>query len=306
MNSISRREFLRMAAALAASMGWPTTALARIAEGLESLAAGRAPVVWLHGQACSGCSVSFLNTTYPDAARVLTQYISLAYHTVVSAATGDTALQVLDRRMAAGDYVLVVEGAVPQGMPRACLTGGREFVDLLTRAARGATSVVAVGTCAAFGGIPAAPPNPTGAMSVSRVLSDAGVSTPLINLPGCPAHPDWLVGTLVHLMKFGQPALNAQGCPQLFYGSVIHTRCPRFYSYEMGHFARFFGDDGCLFKLGCLGIRTHADCPTRHWNSKVNWCVGAGAPCIGCARPEFAHQREFPFYRIREQSEQGK
>lgn len=305
MNALTRREFLQMAAALAASMSWPTSALARVVEGLESLAAGSAPVVWLHGQSCSGCSVSFLNATYPDPAHILTQYISLAYHSVVSAATGEVATQTLERRLAAGGYLLVVEGAVPQGVPRACWVGKESFAELVTRAARGATTVIAVGTCASFGGIPAAPPNPTGAVSISKALADAGVSKPLINLPGCPAHPDWLVGTLVHLLKFGQPALNENSCPKLFYKSVIHASCPRFYSYEMGHFARFFGDEGCLFKLGCMGVRTFADCSLRRWNSKVNWCVEAGAPCIGCARVEFAQQRDFPFYRVRELGDEG-
>jgi len=97
------------------------------------------------------------------------------------------------------------------------------------------------------------------------------------------------------------PELNEEGSPKLFFGDVIHTHCPEFYNYNMGKFAKNFGDKGCLFELGCLGIRTFADCAERRWNSKVNWCVEAGAPCIGCTQSQFAHDKNFPFYRIREQ-----
>lgn len=271
-----------------------------VAEALQTLASGRAPILWLQGQSCSGCSVSFLNATYPDVASVLTQYISLGFHSTISGATGAAATDAVNRTIAAGGYILVVEGAVPGGLPKACETMGEEFGSLLTRAAKSAAAIVAAGTCAAFGGIPSAPPNPTGAVSVSRFLASSKSSTPLINLPGCPTHPDWLVGTLVHLMKIGVPPLTEHGSPQMFYGESIHSRCPEFYNYNMNKFARFFGDSGCLFKLGCMGIRTNADCSIRRWNNKTSWCVEAGAPCIGCARPEFAQDRDFAFYRERE------
>ncbi len=330
MSEITRREFMVMAGLLAGRLGWgglsasgwggspqptgeagqATGSLApaeslpvpALAEALQSLAVGNAPVVWLHGQSCSGCSVSFLNAAYPDVASVITQYVSVAYHSTISGATGAVAVQALNRAIAAGGYVLVVEGSVPQGMPKACDVAGEEFGHLLTRAAKSAAAIVAVGTCAAFGGIPAAPPNPTGAVSVGRFLGSARGATPLINLPGCPVHPDWLIGTLVHALKAGIPPLTEQGCPTMFYGEVIHARCPEFYNYNMNKFAHFFGDSGCLFELGCMGIRTYADCSTRRWNTKTSWCVEAGGPCIGCARPEFAQERDFAFYRVREKS----
>ncbi len=324
MYRVSRRQFLGMAGSLVGALGWggcgdiawaaksadvgsgpPRTGPASVpavAEALQTLASGTAPLLWLHGQSCSGCSVSFLNAAYPDVAAVLTQYVSVGYHSTISAASGTVAAEAVNRTIAAGGYTLVVEGAVPHGMPAACETMGEEFGSLLTRAARSAKAIVAVGTCAAFGGIPAAPPNPTGAVSVSKFLGSSRGSTPLINLPGCPIHPDWLIGTVVHLLKAGVPKLTEHGCPQLFYGETIHARCPEFYNYNMDKFARFFGDSGCLFKLGCMGIRTNADCSIRRWNTKTSWCVEAGAPCIGCAQPEFAQDRDFAFYRVREQS----
>ena len=271
-----------------------------VADALEELAGGLVPLVWLHGLACSGCSVSFLNTSYPDAAEVLTSYVSLEYHSVLSTATGHIAMQALEDRLAAGKYILIVEGAVPVGMPSACRVGEEDFAKQLLRAAANATAILSLGACAAFGGIPAAAGNVTGAVSASSYLLQNKVKKPLINIPGCPANPDWLVGALVHLLKFGQPELNEQGCPNLFFGEILHNRCPQFYNYNAGKYAKSFGDDGCLFKLGCLGIRTLADCSTRRWNSKLNWCVEAGAPCIGCTQPEFALDKNFPFYRLRE------
>jgi hydrogenase small subunit len=289
-----------MAAALALAMSWPGTALARMAGGLEELASGNAPLLWLQGQACSGCSISFLDSVYPDPATVLTKYVSLAFHPVISAATGDLAMATIQQVASAGQEILVIEGAIPQAMPEACRVGDQAFADLVATAARSAGKIVALGTCASFGGIPCAAPNPTGAVTVGQFLAGAGITTPVINLPGCPAHPDWLVGTLLHLLGSVDLKLDDQGRPELFYGSVIHARCPHYYEYEQEAFAQKFGDEGCMFKLGCLGIRTNADCPTRRWNGKTSWCVEAGAPCIGCARPEFVRDAGFPLFRIDE------
>jgi hydrogenase small subunit len=196
----------------------------------------------------------------------------------------------------------VVEGAVPAGMPQACKFGEEKFTDLLVRAASTARVVVTVGTCASHGGIPAAPPSPTGAESVKSFLKKKNIATPIITVPGCPTHPEWLVGTLIHLLKFGMPPLTAEGSPQMFFANIIHSRCPEFYDYNLGKFASSFGERGCLFKLGCLGIRTFGDCPSRRWNNKVNWCVEAGGPCIGCTQAEFAQRKDYPFYRIWEKS----
>jgi hydrogenase small subunit len=300
MRQMQRRGFLKMAVALAASLSWPTTSVGAVAEALQSIVEGAQPVVWLQGQSCSGCSVSFLNSAYPDVARVITRYISVQYHQTLSAATGDVALGALNRSIEAGGYLLVVEGGVPVAMPEACRVGEEPFTEQLVRAAQGAAAVVALGTCASFGGIPAAPPNPSGSVSVRDHLTRSGVKTAVVSLPGCPTHPDWLVGTIVEYVRSGVPELTPTGCPTAFYGSNIHAHCPQFYNYDAGKFATTFGEDGCLFKLGCMGIRTEADCSMRRWNNKTNWCVEAGAPCIGCARPEFAQRQDFPFYRITE------
>jgi len=296
MAELTRRELLTWSAKLAVLLGLETSAIPQVVEALETLASGYAPVLWLQGQACAGCSVSLLNSEMPGPAEILTGYISLLFHPTLSAATGDVAMAVIHRTLEQRGYYLAVEGSIPAGMPRACLLGEEPLGDIVLRAARQAQAVISVGSCAAFGGIPAAEPNPTGAVSVATFLKNHNVPTPVINVPGCPAHPDWIVGTLVHLLKFGMPTLDSAGRPTMFYGRLIHDQCQRFADYERERFATTFAEDGCLFKLGCLGPVTRADCTLRLWNGRTNYCIKAHAPCIGCASPEFASQAAFPFY----------
>ncbi len=301
---LDRRTFIKDAAILIAGMGLAPGLTPSIAEALEELATGRAGVLWLHGQACSGCSVSLLNSESPTPEDLLTRYLSLYYHQALSAATGDPALQAVNKAIAAGGYILVVEGAVPVGMPESCVIGDEHFVDLLVRAAQKAKAVVSIGTCAAFGGIPAAPPNLTGARSVSAALGGRGVAVPVINLPGCPCHPGWLVGNLAYTLKVGIPPLDEQLRPIRTYGRLLHDTCPYFAQYQAKDFAVNLGDHGCLFKLGCQGVVTKSDCSLRMWNGGTNWCVRALAPCVGCARPEFANNPDFPFFRLNEKHHQ--
>jgi hydrogenase small subunit len=291
-----------MGTGLAAVLGLGPMAGPGLASALEQMTASDAPVLWLQGQSCSGCSVSFLNTVYPGPADVLTRYISLWFHSTISTATGDIAMQVINQAIERGGYYLVVEGSVPAAMDHACRVGHEAFSEQVVRAAGASKAVIALGSCAAYGGIPAAQNNPTGAVSVPEFLAGKGVEKPIIRLPGCPTHPDWLVGTLAHVLSFGLPALDSEGRPKIFYGKLIHDTCPRFADYERENFAEHFGDEGCLFKLGCQGPITHADCTRRYWNRGVNSCIQAGAPCIGCASPDFARNQNFPFYRKDEQS----
>lgn len=295
MKNLDRRSFLKVSARLSGMMGLCAGAIPQVAEALTELARGTAPVLWLQGQSCSGCSISLLSGEAPTPFKLLTRYISLAFHQTLSSATGHQAVEAINQAIARGGYILVVEGAVPAGMPQACMIGDEPFTMQLARAARNAQAIVAVGTCAAFGGIPAAQHNPTGAVSVPRFLASLGIQTAKIIIPGCPAHPDWLLGTVVHTLKFGLPALDGLGRPKAFYSKFIHDQCPRFADYEREKFARAFGDDGCLFKLGCLGPVTRADCTVRFWNGGVNTCITAGAPCIGCASEQFAAKTDFPF-----------
>ena len=298
MAEITRRRFIKLAGQLTVALGLAPHLIPEAADALAALASGQAPVLWLQGQSCSGCSVSFLNSDQPGPAEVLTGYVSVKFHSTLSAAEGKTAMDAVAQTTKAGGHILVVEGAVPAGMPEACLFGHRPFEDVLLESAQQCQAVVAIGSCAASGGIPAAEGNPTGAVSVPAFLKSRGLKKPIISLPGCPCHPDWLVGTLVHVLKFGLPPLDALGRPTAYYGRLIHEQCPRFADYEREIFAKNFGDPGCLFKLGCLGPVTKADCTVRWWNGRTNTCINAGAPCIGCAWEDFARSASMPFYRF--------
>lgn len=296
MAQVTRRDFLKAGAKLAALMGLSQTLAPQVAKALEELASGLQPVVWLQGQSCSGCSVSLLNVDMPSIAEVLTGYLSLLFHSSLSVATGEVGMKVMHDTIKQGGYLLVCEGSVPASMPLACKVGGELYTEQLLKAAQNAKAVVAAGACAAFGGIPAAENNLTGATSVSSFLTQSGVRTSVINVPGCPIHPDWMIGTIVHVLKFGMPALDAKGRPIMFYGRPLHEQCPRFADYERENFAGKFGEPGCLFKLGCAGPITHADCSVRLWNSRTNFCINAGAPCIGCASSQFARSSNFSLY----------
>ena len=154
---------------------------------------------------------------------------------------------------------------------------------------RNALAVLAVGTCAAYGGIPAAKPNPTGAKGVHEIFKEKGIATPVVNIPGCPVHPDWFVGTVAQVIISGLGAVEVDhiGRPKLFFGELVHENCQRRADFDKGKFAEKPGDEGCLYRVGCKGHYTYADCPIRQWNNGVNWCVKAGSPCLGCVEADF-------------------
>jgi len=270
------------------------------------------PVIYLQTAGCSGCAVSMLNSASPTIKNVLIDqiapgvHINLKFHPVVMAAAGEMAIQVLEdtTKRQKGEYVLVVDGAVPTadgGVYGAIGERNGRPVTMLQRVAelaQDALAVIAMGTCASFGGIPAAPPNPSGCVSIQKALEIKGIKKPLINVPGCPPHPDWFVGTVAGIILGGLPKaedLDDFLRPKAFYGKLIHENCPRRAYFDEGKFAKKFGDEGCLYELGCKGPITHADCPLRKWNSGTNWVIGAGAPCNGCTQPEFPNETA-PFY----------
>jgi hydrogenase small subunit len=267
------------------------------------------PVVWLQGAACTGCAVSLLNSFSPSIHTVLLReltpgkHVSLRFLLTVMAGQGNQVVDILQEAAAQpGGYVFVMEGSIQltHGM-FATLgeAGGREVAisDRAAELARSAMAVVALGTCASFGGIPAGQPNPTGAIGIAELLAREKIDTPVINIPGCPPHPDWLVGTLAAVMRYGLEAVEVDeiGRPKMFYGKLVHENCPRRADFDAGKFARSFCEPGCLYELGCKGPVTYADCPLRMWNSGTNWCIGAGSPCHGCVEPEFP-DRLSPLY----------
>jgi hydrogenase small subunit len=153
-------------------------------------------------------------------------------------------------------------------------------------------AVINAGTCSSYGGIPGAKPNPTGIKPVAEILKEDGISTPVVNVPGCPPHPDWFVGTVATILIGGLEALDVDslGRPKAFYGKLLHDNCQYRGSFDKGVFAKDFSEEGCLYQLGCKGPVTNADCSHRKWNNGTNWCIGSGSPCIGCVEPEFPYQ----------------
>lgn len=262
------------------------------------------PVLWVQAGTCTGCSVSVLNSVSPTIKNVLIdevipgKHVNLKFQATVMAGQGDAVLEVLEdtSRKNKGGYVLVVEGAIPTKDGGMYGTLGEKDGKALPMAPRiealckDALAILALGTCAAYGGIAAGKPNPGGYIGVDAMLKARGINKPLINLPGCPPHPDWFVGTVASVLLLGLPkpeALDEHKRPKSFYGYLIHENCPRRAYFDEGKFARKFGEPGCLNELGCKGPVTHADCSLRLWNHGTNWCIGAGSPCIGCCEPGF-------------------
>jgi len=186
-----------------------------------------------------------------------------------------------------------VDGYIPTKNRAYSCTAGHSHYDTLVESARNAAAVVSVGTCAAFGGIPAAAPNPTGAQSVGEILGAEGITTPIVNISGCPPIPLAITGTLAQFLTFGKvPDLDDLGRPLAFFGQNIHDRCYRRPFYERGEFAESFDDEGakkgwCLYKLGCKGPITYNACATIKWNNGAGFPIEAGHGCIGCSEPGF-------------------
>lgn len=288
----SRREFLRLCTMAAAAVGLGPLAAQRFAEAAERGA--RPSVIWLQFQECTGCTESLLRTTHPTVDALILDLISLDYHETLFAAAGHQAEAALKQAMRtnAGKYVCIVEGAIPtrdQGVY--CMIGGRTAVDILTDVGGKAGAVIAIGSCASWGGVPSASPNPTGAVGAHEILK----GTPVVNIPGCPANPYNLLGTVLQYATFGTlPALDREGRPLFAYGDTIHEHCPRRAHFDAGRFADRYGDENhrkgyCLYKLGCKGPVTHANCSVQHFGEVDGaWPIGLGHPCFGCTEQNVA------------------
>ncbi|MFH1215777.1 MAG: hydrogenase small subunit [Pseudomonadota bacterium] len=300
---LDRREFVKLAAALSAAFGI-TSLPEPVAAALKKINPDAIPkLIYLQGQSCTGCSISLLQSEAPSPLAMITEYSQLAFHADLSATSGKQALDLIEKFISgqAGEYILAVEGAIPETMPRACIIGHKTLAAYLEEASRTMTAAVAIGSCACDGGIPAAEGNLTGAIGLQEFYAKRNIEKPVVNIRGCSVHPDWVWQTIVHLVKIGLPELTEIGSPSRFYARTIHETCPRYHDFQQEIFAQKLGDTGCLFKLGCFGPQTHADCSSRWWNGGKTWCIDANAPCIGCASPLFARKKDAPFYRINHQ-----
>ncbi len=207
-------------------------------------------------------------------------------------------------------YILVIEGAIPTGASgHFCHIGGEmTMIEAFDRFSEHADSIIAVGTCAAFGGISAASPNLTDALSVDGALAYLSRTKPVVNIPGCPMHPDWFVETVVNLLAGNSVPLDSFKRPTQYFGERIHQsgNCP--YKDDGLDEVHNLGELGCLQEIGCKGQYTYADCYSRKWNNPgqgqagVNWCVAARTPCHGCTQPNFPDGMT-PFYNLHDMDE---
>ncbi len=297
LKHMKRRDFLKFCGATAAMMGLSELYVPKIAEAVTS-AAKRPSVVWLTLSCDSGCTEMFIKAKNPGPAELILDILSVDYDDTIMAAAGDQAEENLKNAVDARGFILVIEGGMPAKHGFGMI-GGRDMLDIVKEAAPKAAAVVALGSCAAGGGIPGARPNPSGLMSVSEVLAPMGIKN--VNLPGCPADPKLLVGVVMNYLLFKKlPDLDDQGRPRMFYSKTVHEQCERRAYFEAGKFVEAFGtpemEKGyCLYKMGCKGPLTYAPCPTIRYNDNTNWCVEAGAPCIGCLDMKWP-DNFYPFY----------
>jgi hydrogenase small subunit len=305
--SVSRRQFLKYCTASAAALGLASTDLRKLEAALGD---GAPTVVWLHGSGCQGDSISFLNLTANmapvgdvTADSVLIDTVNLAYHSVLMSSAGETAVTMANQAKRKGGYVLVIEGAIPTAFGgNACRVWSENGQTVTVKqAVQGlagdAAAILCVGTCACYGGIPKSGGNPTGVQTGKECVQEVYPSKGVINIPGCPTHPDWIAWAIVQLVLGNVVELDADDRPTALFGNKaadvdllnIHENCPR--NVNLGGtnaVATTFGQDGlCMEDQGCRGPSTYSNCPSIKWNNGVNWCVDSNGMCLGCVEPDF-------------------
>jgi len=294
-HGITRRSFLQFCTTLATAMSLPPAMIPTIAQALET--AKRQSVIWMSFQECTACTESLTRSHSTSLESLILDHISLDYHHTLQAASGHAAEHAREEAMQEhwGEYLLLVDGSIPAENDGYSTIAGFSNVAMLQAVAAGAKAIVSIGTCAAYGGIPHANPNPTNAVSVADLINDK----PIINVPGCPPIPAVITGVIMHFVTFGTlPELDSLGRPLSFYGQSIHDRCYRRPFYEKGLFADTFDDEGakkgwCLYKVGCKGPVTYNACATMKWNAGTSFPIESGHGCLGCSEPNFWDAGDF-------------
>ena len=322
---MDRRTFMKAVAALGAT-GFVARYGATLASALEF---SKTKVLWLHGAECTGCSEAALNAYNPQFADALSELnVAVEYHETLLAQQGlfvdgklvnNSELNaeiLLEELVEAGGYVLVVEGSIgngPDGSGRICMYGGHPFKDIFKKAAEKAVAIIALGTCAAYGGITITDAETKAYCDFHGVnntegkkggmLGILGIDKPCINLPGRPAHPDWFFLTVAAII-LGKIDLadiknivDDYGRPKVFYPDThtLHDNCPRRGFYDRGVLDTEIAKGGCLWKIGCKAPYVHSDCALRKWNAGTSVCMQAGGPCLGCVEAGFPNTT-MPFF----------
>jgi hydrogenase small subunit len=293
---ISRRSFVKFCSLTATSLGLGSYFTPRIARALETKP--RTPVIWMHGLECTCCSESFIRSAHPLAKDVVLSMLSLDYDDTLMASGGLQAQACLDETIAKykGNYILACEGNPPlneDGMY--CITAGKPYVEELKRVAKDAKAIIAWGSCASWGCVQAAKPNPTNAVPINKVITDK----PIIKVPGCPPIAEVMTGVVTYMLTFDRlPELDRQGRPKMFYGQRVHDKCYRRGHFDAGQFVESWDDEGarkgyCLYKVGCKGPTTYNACSTTRWNDGVSFPIGSGHGCLGCSEDAFWDKGSF-------------
>lgn len=305
---VNRRDFMKWVSATTATLMLPPMFAPLVAEATELM--NRVPVIWIELQDCAGNIEALLRSSAPTVDDLLFDVLSLEFHHALMACAGNDAEHQLDDAVEhfKGKYLLFVEGSIPTAMNGNYGTigpSGETFQEHLARLSKDAAAVVAVGTCATFGGVPAASPNPTGAVGVMDLVK----GKPIVNIPACPANPANMVGVVLHYVLTGQvPELDSLLRPKFAFGYRIHDNCERRAHFDAGEFVEEWGDEGaknnwCLYKVGCKGPMTFNNCSIIRYNDGANWPVGVGRGCIGCSEPDFwdkyAYERPMATARIK-------
>jgi len=288
--TLSRRQFIKTCVVLTGILGLSPMAVPEVIALAEKKPL--VPVIWLHGHECTGCSESFLRSKNPLAADTILTTISLEYNTLLSAAPGLSLEHHLEKIIQdfAGKYLVVAEGSVPLSEGGcSCMIGGVPYVDILKTVAKQAAAVLAIGSCASWGGIQAARPNPTRSVAIDQIITNK----PVIKIPGCPPIPEILTSVIMNYTLFGKlPPIDHQGRPTQFFGNTIHDTCYRKPFFEAEQFVENYGDNGskagwCLYKMGCRGPETFNSCASMGWWQGLSYPIRAGSPCISCSTSGF-------------------
>lgn len=293
---VSRRDFLKFCSMTAAWLGLAPTMAPVMAHALETKP--RLSVIWIEGLSCTCCTESFIRSSHPLASDVILNMINLDYNPTLQAAAGFQAQAAFEEAVARnkGNYILAVEGNAPLGYNGMyCIDGGRPWLDKLELGAKYAKAVVAWGTCASWGCIQAAYPNPTQATPIAGIIHNK----PIVKIPGCPPIADVMAALIAYVVTFDRlPDLDAQGRFAAFYGQHVHDQCVRRAHFDAGEFVEEWDDEGakrgfCLYKMGCRGPTTYNACPNTRWNDGTSYPMESGHPCLGCAEQGYFDQGSF-------------
>jgi len=289
---ITRRSFMKFCSLTAAALGLGPAFIPKIAHAMETKP--RIPVLWLHGLECTCCSESFIRSAHPLAKDVILSMISLDYDATLMAAAGYQAEAIIEETVHKykGNYIVAVEGNPPlnqEGM--SCIVGGKPFSAQLKFAVEHSKAVISWGSCASWGCVQAARPNPTHAVPVHKMPGLA--SKPMIKVPGCPPIAEVMTAVITYILTFDRfPELDRQGRPKMFYSQRIHDKCYRRAHFDAGQFVEKWDDEGarkgyCLYKMGCKGPTTYNACSTVKWNGGTSFPIQAGHGCLGCSEDGF-------------------